>query len=365
MLRIIVKFLALIIIGILIVIPSFFDKQHAAWYRNQVAVLMYHHVDDTVQSSATIRQELLHDQLAYLLDKGYQFITIEQFRQFLAGEPVPANAVFVTYDDGYESFYHQAYEVHRKLQVPAVNFLITQHLDNPRQQYIPYLSREQAQQLIKQADVIDLQCHTHALHQKTATNEAYLIARLNINDRTETEEEYELRIRQDTHACFTALQDINPKIIDSLAYPYGIYDKKAIDLLTLENIKYAYTVEPGIATRQTNHYQIPRINAGSPWITPKGLHHTILHHLAVVPQSEDLIALEPYLEQWGGSWERYSDGRLHIRIGEHHLSTMINSDKLIYESLDESVRLTQPIRIHNGHIVMLRDDLSALFGPAT
>ncbi len=43
----------------------------------------------------------------------------------MEGATVPSNAVLVTFDDGYQSFYTAAYPILKSLRIPAVNFVIT------------------------------------------------------------------------------------------------------------------------------------------------------------------------------------------------------------------------------------------------
>ena len=257
------------------ILPALSNDQPHVWYRDQVAVLMYHHIHDSDKSSATITGELFTRQLEYLRNKGYTFITLEQFQDYMNGSPVPDNAVLVTFDDGYESFYENAYPVLKRLRIPAVNFVITQYLDHPPSGGIPYLSREQIRRMKQESDFFDFQCHTHALHDKTPEGGALLTTPLKKGNRLETEEEFRRRILNDTAACMNILAPLNSGPVHSLAYPFGIYTEKTADLLHEAGILHAFTTDPGMSTRSTNAGKIPRINAGSPWIAPERLHYSI------------------------------------------------------------------------------------------
>lgn len=98
--------LLLAIIGIsLIFSPLLAKRSEGIYYQDQVAVLMYHHIHDKDQSSSTITTKLFQDQMQMLTDKGYHFISLPEFRNFMQGSTVPDNAVLITFDDGYQSFY--------------------------------------------------------------------------------------------------------------------------------------------------------------------------------------------------------------------------------------------------------------------
>lgn len=268
------------------------------WYQNQVAVLAYHHVHDTDTSSVTISTELLAEQMDYLLDKGYNFISLSAFQSYMDGDFVPDNAVLVTFDDGYESFYDHVYPLFHERQIPVVNFMITENLDGPQGGRIPYMTTEQIGEMLDASDFIDIQCHSHALHRKTGDGEAMLMARLKLasnQDALEDEFEYEERIRQDTRACIDSLQVNGSYTIDTYAYPYGMFDELAKELLAQEGIRFAFTVEEGIATYQTDPMEIPRINGGSPWITPQLLHKQIMRNIrkATISRRHVFIQKEP------------------------------------------------------------------------
>lgn len=280
--KIVVKTVILLVLGYAIIFAGISAKENtgALWYRDQVAVLMYHHVHDVDQSLATIPTELFSSHLDYLIGKGYNFISSQQFKQFLEGGSIPDNAVLVTVDDGYESFFDHVYPLLKEKNIPAINFVITEFLDNPSGGNIPYLSHRQVEDIASAAADIDFQCHSHALHRKSESGEALMIARIIGKDGVqETESEYKERIKKDTRTCIDSLNQSYPQTIDSLAYPYGIYDELAIQLIKEEGIRYAFTVEEGMVTQQTDPWQIPRINAGGPWITAESLHQNILNHV--------------------------------------------------------------------------------------
>jgi poly-beta-1,6-N-acetyl-D-glucosamine N-deacetylase len=276
MVKIIGTTMVLCIVGIsLLLSPLNATRDSQFFYENQVAVLMYHHVHDTDTSSSTVTTKLFRDQLQYLHDKGYHFITLTEFRKFMQGSTVPSNAVLVTFDDGYQSFYTNAFPILRDLKVPAVNFIITGDLAKPLETYIPSMSMEQIVDMTHSANNIDAQCHTDSMHSKLPSGKAALVGRVEKDGSLENEEQYKQRILQDTTACRQKLASLYDQPVDSYAYPFGITNKLAASLIAEAGIRYAFTIIPEMATRDSDPLQIPRINAGSPNITPVMLEHTI------------------------------------------------------------------------------------------
>ncbi|WJH34715.1 polysaccharide deacetylase family protein [Paenibacillus sp. CC-CFT747] len=281
MIKFLLRTAVIAIAGLTFLVSSLSAFKPETLYRSQVAVLMYHHIHDTDQSGATITTELFRSQLSYLKGRGYHFISLQEFKDFMNGAAVPDNAVLVTFDDGYEGFYQNAYPVLTKLNIPAVNFIITGTLDHPLAGNIPFLNRDEIRIMTSHSPGIEVQCHTDSLHGKTEGDQgkALLVARLPKDGRTETEDEYKKRIVDDTRACTGRLKDLTPHQVDAMAYPYGIYNPLAASLVKEGGIQYAFTILPRMATQGMDPLRIPRINAGSPYITPLALHNMIMRRV--------------------------------------------------------------------------------------
>ncbi|MGO4344947.1 polysaccharide deacetylase family protein [Paenibacillus sp. MCAF9] len=258
---------------ILISSSSVSAKSSSGVYKDKVAVLMYHHVHDKDSSSSTISSMLFRDQLIYLKSKGYQFIRLEDFRHFLAGGTVPSNAVLITFDDGYESFYKVAYPILKELSIPAVNFTITSYLEKPSKT-IPHLSYAQIKQMMAKSTSIDFQCHTNQLHKKVGEKSALTYVNKKAGGKNALEL-HKSRVKQDTQTCVNLLKKAGVKNPDSISYPFGIYSKSLFPTMLGSGVIYGYTTKPGLAKKGINKLEIPRINAGSPDITPEVLYKRI------------------------------------------------------------------------------------------
>ena len=79
----------------------------------------------------------------------------------------------------------------------------------------------------------------------------------------------------DTQACIGKLAGLTDAPLDAMAYPFGITSPAATEQVAKAGIRYAFTISPEMATRSADHLLIPRINAGSPGITPELLLRSI------------------------------------------------------------------------------------------
>ncbi|MEK8128932.1 polysaccharide deacetylase family protein [Paenibacillus filicis] len=268
------------ILSVMFLSPGFVHSGGSSvYYTDRVAVLAYHHIDDDTTGDVTISTDRFQGQLVDLGLRGYHFITLEQFRSYMQGQAVPSNAVLVTFDDGYESFYTKAFPVLQRLHVPAVNFVITHDLDHPGESLLPSLTPEEIRTMMAEDSDIDVQCHSDSLHAKSAGGDPLLTARLKNGDSLETDDAYDQRILADTRTSIGKLSMLKTGPVDTYAYPYGAYDSRSVGLLKQAGMQYAFTTQPGIVDRNSDPMQLPRINAGSPYVRMNSLNNTIMHKL--------------------------------------------------------------------------------------
>ncbi|GIP38240.1 hypothetical protein J31TS4_15200 [Paenibacillus sp. J31TS4] len=361
MIRILIRSALLAVIGLTLLISTLSAFKPKEYYSDQVAVLMYHHVHDTDESSGTITSKLFRDQLTYLTDKGYNFISLAEFKRFLGGAPVPDNAVLVTFDDGYESFYKNAYPILKEKTIPAVNFIITKDLADPQASYIPSLSRDEIRQMTSEFSGIDAQCHTNDLHEKTDGKARMTNKLKTANGTLETDEEYHQRIVNDTKACVGSLDGLYDAPIDSLAYPFGIFNEQAAQYVQEGGIKYAFTILPKMVTRGANPLNLPRINAGSPYITPESLHNMILRRVTVTNHPYEKVSLRDTLEQIGGDLTKDpADGRLVIEYNGSSWKLEPNSRTV--ESNGETFEIERPLKVSHKRTQISLTDLERILG---
>lgn len=89
-----------------------------------VPVLMYHHVSPS-PGMITVSPAHFEAQMAYLARAGYRTLGAAQLAAFLAGEPVPARSVVLTFDDGYLDNWVHAHPVLQQYGFKALCFLVS------------------------------------------------------------------------------------------------------------------------------------------------------------------------------------------------------------------------------------------------
>jgi peptidoglycan/xylan/chitin deacetylase (PgdA/CDA1 family) len=330
------------------------------WYEDQIAVITYHHIDDHAEGGVTISGKLFETQLLDLKSRGYQFITLEQFERFFAGGKVPPNAVLVTFDDGYQSFYTKAYPILLKLGIPAVNFVITKDLEDPLHTTIPSLSRDDIRQMLGAKSGMQFGCHSDSLHAKTSSGAPLLTGRLGIGPQAETDEQFRARVVSDTKLCIQKLKELGSDAADVYAYPFGYYDASSVQMLKSAGIRFAFTTNSDMVTRKTPPMEIPRLNAGSPYMHAVSLNNLILRKIAQNLPPGELIPLGPAMKQLGGSAQQLKNGE--IEIDFRNATFRILQDRRTVMKGADSYFLMQPVFIRDNRNYIRKDDLENILG---
>lgn len=100
-----------------------------------IGILMYHRVTDhcpgVCEPTYNVTPERFRRQLEELLARGYRAWPLRGVLEYgRRGLPIPERTFVVTFDDGYENVYRNAWPVLRELDVPATVFLATAFLDS-------------------------------------------------------------------------------------------------------------------------------------------------------------------------------------------------------------------------------------------
>jgi peptidoglycan/xylan/chitin deacetylase (PgdA/CDA1 family) len=94
-------------------------------------VLMYHKVNDTPDNPTTVPVGRFDEQLGRLAELGYQVVGLDAvLEHFNDGEPLPKNAVLITFDDGYRDTLDNALPVLQKHGYPAVIFVPVAYMED-------------------------------------------------------------------------------------------------------------------------------------------------------------------------------------------------------------------------------------------
>lgn len=188
----------------------------------KVPILMYHYIrevdknSDPTGWSLSVTPDNFASQMNYLKNHNYQTLTFEDIDYMIKNkQSFPKNPIIISFDDGYDDFFTNAFSVLQKNDFNAVVFMIGGRVNQPG-----YLSSDQIKSLDDYGIEFGLHTQTH------------------INMANSSLSNVEKELQENT----IALQKITGKIPNILAYPSGQFDEDLIDYLKVsKNIKFGLT----------------------------------------------------------------------------------------------------------------------------
>lgn len=243
------------------------------FYRDQVAVLMYHHLSEQPmpQFPWVLSVDRFEDQMKLLGEEGFHVITMEQYREFMLNNgSVPDNAVLLTFDDGYESFYKLAFPILRKYGYTAVNFVIVSTIDHPDKHSVPKLTWAQMREMKQEG--MGFYDHTYDLHHYGIVDAeggerpaASSLLYIDDENRNELNDEYYSRVTRDLAKAERRLREELGNTDSAIAFPYGSYNERLLTACDSVGIPLKFRIKDGINAR--TDWNAFRINGGSESLT--------------------------------------------------------------------------------------------------
>lgn len=224
----------------------------------QIPILLYHSISDHASQKFkpwAVSPSRFREHLTVLKLMGYTSLTVSDYVQCQIDGKVPPKPVIITFDDGFEDFYTNAFPILQEFEFSATLYVTTG--------YIGYTSRwletmgEGERKLLTAEQIIELYkagieigAHT-ATHPQLDTLPSFLAWK----------EIYESK---------QWLQTILGDEVRSFAYPHGYYNKKVRELVIDIGFSSACGVKHAISHPNDDRYAMARIIVKS-HVTADGL----------------------------------------------------------------------------------------------
>lgn len=210
----------------------------------RVPILMYHYVEYVRDKKDTIRQLLdivpaiFIEQIQTLQQAGYTFMTAAELGEVIDGtRQLPPKPILLTFDDGHRDFYTDVLPILEKYHVKATSYVISGFLGGS-----DFMTPEQVQEVAK-SGLVDVGAHT--VHHIALAKKPLATV------------QYELTTSK------LAIEALIHKKVVSFAYPYGSFDKQAIQAVEAAGFTTAVSTVPGIDVNQQNRYFLYRLRPGT------------------------------------------------------------------------------------------------------
>ncbi len=217
-----------------------------------ISILMYHQVGPfrhltapmKAHRSTYCRVDRFADQMAWLHRFDYRVLSMDEVLACVRGErPVPARAVALTFDDGYESFHEHAWPILQRYGFPAMVYLVAGMLGESSSWFArdgrdtpPLMSAARIRQLRREG--CDFGAHSMT-HVRLAEQSA-------------------ARMRAEVGDSKARLEDVLGERVQHFCYPYGSHDARTVDAVSAAGYACAATCVRATATPADDPLTLPR-----------------------------------------------------------------------------------------------------------
>lgn len=117
------KFLILKIVK-LILLPFGLLYEAIKGEKNEIVILMYHRVNDSINKELSVKEKNFKRQMEYLKKKKYQVISMDEAERKIKNRDIRGKTIVLTFDDGYEDFYTNSFPVLKKHGYPSIVYIV-------------------------------------------------------------------------------------------------------------------------------------------------------------------------------------------------------------------------------------------------
>lgn len=218
-------------------------KQAVPGATYRVPVLLYHYVEyvkdqgDTIRQSLDVTPDVFTKQVQTLVLANYTFLTASDLADILDNKmKIPEKPILLTFDDGYKDFYTDVWPILQKYHVKATIYVVPGFLDTSN-----YMSLAQLLEVAK-SDLVEVAAHTmHHMYLKDLPAKT---------------------VESEVNKSKAFLEEKLGTPIISFAYPYGAFDKQAVEMVKMAGFKTGASTLPEVEVTEQTRYFFPRIRPG-------------------------------------------------------------------------------------------------------
>lgn len=201
-----------------------------------VPILMYHRVGSYAEQGELniVSQKSFAHQMKYLHKHGYHVISLDDLVDGITkARSINRNTVVITFDDGFEDNYTQAFPILRKYDHPATFFVVSSWVGKPN-----FMTWDQLRDM--QASNMEIASHSH---------QHLYLPDVKEHDQLELEIVHSKKV----------LEESLGKPVRYFSYPVGGYTEEIKDMVKSAKYKGACATNRGYDRFNTRPYELKRI----------------------------------------------------------------------------------------------------------
>lgn len=209
-------------------------------------VITYHGISDvnSENNEYIVSTENFEKTVKLLKDNDFTFLTVYDLDKLISGEmALPKNPVFITFDDGYENNYTNAFPILKKYDAKATVFLVGSQMESEG-----FLNRNQVIEMAE-SDVFAFGSHTFSLDgtflEGSNRGKTYLSSKLD----GETDEHFYEKIKNDLIWNNNFVFNMSSNFPTAIAYPGAMVNDIAMQAVMDSGLKYGFVGANKFATK--------------------------------------------------------------------------------------------------------------------
>lgn len=227
-------------------------KSHRVKGKDKIPVLTFHRImSDNVKKEKFPTNEwaqsvdVFEQQMKYLYDNGYKTLSMDEFYCWYNKKcKYDEKNIVLTFDDGDVSIYYLVLPILKKYNFKATAFIVGANTENSIDEEFDenkrqFITEKIMTKSLEEYPNLEYQSHSYNYHDSSNKNRIYNSSKEEIQKDFDKNKKYNFKY---------------------IAYPYGYYNKKLLDITKHNNYKLGFTFgEYRYATRDSLKYEIPRI----------------------------------------------------------------------------------------------------------
>lgn len=228
----------------------------------ELPIVMYHNTHRKTNTFTVSPKELENDML-WVRDHGFTTVTLAEVIAFKeTGVPLPEKPIMLTFDDGYQNNYYNAFPLFKKYSMKCVMSVVGELIDRNYQgdKHVDtraHLNYEQIKEM-HGSGLVEIQNHTYDLHK---IGRRYGIKKI----KGENSENYKAMLKNDLLKAHQKILENTGITMNAVAFPFGGYSKEAFEILREMGYKAALTCNEGLnkLTCDSDLFLLKRVNRPS------------------------------------------------------------------------------------------------------
>ena len=192
---------------------------------------MYHRFEENKYPSTNIRMKDFLNHLKIIQDENIRFINPKNFEEELIKNK-KQRKILLTIDDGFSSFYENAWPILKERKIPFILFVSTREVGS-----FNYMSWKEIKEISKES-FVEIGNHSHS-HE-------YLV------------DEDNAIIKSDIENSIKIFKEKLGKNSDFFSYPFGEYSINFKNIIKSFGFKYAFGQHSGVIDETKNYFEFPR-----------------------------------------------------------------------------------------------------------